>query len=88
MAPLGTWYFSESTMLMLVMSIVIAFFYCMKEKEFIDTFLGGAADFVGVAIVVTVAKGVQVVMDDGAITTTILHFGEQGLEYVSSSSEK
>ena len=56
MAPLGTWYFSEITMLMLVMSIAIAFFYGMKEKEFIDTFLGGAADFVGVAIVVAVAR--------------------------------
>ena len=85
MAPLGTWYFSEITMLMLVMSITIAFFYGMKEKEFIDTFLGGAADFVGVAIVVAVAKGIQVVMNDGAITATILHFGEQGLENVSSS---
>lgn len=85
MAPFGTWYFSEITMLMLVMSIVIAFFYGMNEKEFVSTFLEGAADFVGVAIVVAVAKGIQVVMNDGAITATILHWGEMGLENVSSS---
>ncbi|MHC5268165.1 YfcC family protein [Enterococcus sp. LJL98] len=85
MAPFGTWYFSEITMLMLVMSIVIAYFYGMSEKEFIQTFLEGTADFVGVAIVVAVAKGIQVVMNDGAITATILHLGEKGLENVSSS---
>ena len=85
MAPFGTWYFSEITMLMLVMAIVIAFFYGMSEKEFVSTFLGGAAEFVGVAIVVAVAKGIQVVMNDGAITATILHWGEMGLENVSSS---
>lgn len=85
MAPFGTWYFSEITMLMLVMSIVIAFFYGMNEKEFVSTFLEGAADFVGVAIIVAVAKGIQVVMNDGAITATILHWGEMGLENVSSS---
>ncbi len=35
--------------------------------------------------VVAVAKGIQVVMNDGAITATILHWGEMGLENVSSS---
>lgn len=84
MAPLGTWYFSEITMLMLTMSIVIAFFYGMSEKEFISTFLEGAGEFVGVAIVVAVAKGIQVVMNDGAITATILHLGESGLKNLSS----
>ena len=85
MAPFGTWYFSEITMLMLAMSIVIAFFYGMSEKDFIGTFLEGAGDFVGVAIVVAVAKGIQVVMNDGAMTATILNLGEQGLQNVSSS---
>ncbi|REA73433.1 YfcC family protein, partial [Staphylococcus pseudintermedius] len=79
MLPLGDWYFPEITMLFLVMSIVVAITYGMKESEFVSEFLAGASDLIGVAIVVAVARGIQVVMNNGLITDTILHWGEQGL---------
>ena len=85
MLPLGDWYFPEITMLFLVMSIVVAITYGMKESEFVSEFLAGASDLIGVAIVVAVARGIQVVMNNGLITDTILHWGEQGLSSLSSS---
>ena len=85
MLPLGDWYFPEITMLFLVMAIVVAFTYGMKESDFISEFLAGASDLIGVAIVVAVARGIQVVMNNGLITDTILHWGEQGLSSLSSS---
>lgn len=85
MAPLGTWYFPEITMLFIVMSLIVAVVYRMKESEFIASFLAGASDMIGVAIVVAVARGIQVVMNNGMITDTILHWGEQGLSGLSSS---
>ena len=85
MLPLGEWYFPEITMLILVMAIVVAITYGMKESVFISEFLAGASDLIGVAIVVAVARGIQVVMNNGLITDTILHWGEQGLSSLSSS---
>ncbi|MFV0555873.1 MAG: YfcC family protein [Lactovum sp.] len=83
--PLGSWYFSEITMLFIVMAIIVAIIYGMKESEFISSFIGGAADMVSVALIVAVARGIQVVMNNALITDTILHWGEQGLSSLSSS---
>lgn len=85
MVPLGDWYFSEITMLFLLMAVVIMFVYKMKETDFINAFIGGMADFLSVAIIVAVARGIQVVMNDGMITDTVLHWGEMGLKGLSES---
>ncbi len=37
-----------------------------------------------VALIVAVARGIQVIMNDGMITATILHWGEEGLKGLSS----
>ncbi|MTV83281.1 YfcC family protein [Lactobacillus sp. CRM56-3] len=85
MVPMGDWYFSEITMLFLLMAVVIMFVYKMKESEFINAFIGGMAEFLSVAIIVAVARGIQVVMNDGLITDTVLHWGEMGLKGLSES---
>ncbi len=38
-----------------------------------------------VAIIVAVARGIQVIMNDGLITDTVLHWGEMGLKGLSES---
>ncbi len=43
MLPLGDWYFPEITMLFLVMAIVVAFTYGMKESDSISQFLARAS---------------------------------------------
>lgn len=85
MVPMGDWYFSEITMLFLLMSVVVMFVYKMKEADFINAFISGMADFLSVAIIVAVARGIQVVMNDGLITDTVLHWGELGLKGLSES---
>lgn len=82
MAPFGTWYFGEMTMLFLFMAVVVMFVYHMKESTFIDAFLGGMNEFLSVAIVIAVARGIQFIMSDGYITATVLHAGEQGLQHL------
>ena len=83
-APLGTWYFMEITMLFMLAAIVVAFVYKIKEPEFIRNFMTGASDMIGVAFVVAIARGIQVVMNDGMMTDTILRLGEQSLSGLSS----
>lgn len=76
----GSWYFNEITMLFLGMSILIKFVYHIPEQKFVDYFMGGVKDFASVAIVVALARGIQVVMDAGMITDTVLHWGELALQ--------
>ena len=83
-SALGTWYFPEGAMLFMVMGIIIGFVYRMKESRFITVFINGAADLLSVALIVAVARGIQVIMNDGMITATILHWGEVGLKGLSS----
>ncbi|MFD1471398.1 YfcC family protein [Companilactobacillus mishanensis] len=83
--PLGNWYFTEITTLFIIGSILIMFIFHMREVDFISSFLTGMQDFISVAMIVAVARGVQVIMNDGNITATVLHAGEIGLHGLSSS---
>lgn len=83
-AALGTWYFQEITMLFFMMAILIGIVYGISESRFIQVFMNGVADLLSVALICAVARGIQVVMNDGAITATLLHWGEEGLKGLSS----
>ncbi|MEO1772211.1 YfcC family protein [Candidatus Enterococcus ferrettii] len=81
--PLGTWYFVEMSTLFFMMTLVIGRVNHMNESEIMDSFFVGLKDLVTVAMVVAVARGIQVVMNEGQITATILHFGEIHLSGLS-----
>ncbi|WP_221912962.1 YfcC family protein [Streptococcus halichoeri] len=83
-AAFGTWYFPEITMLFIMMGILVALVYRMSEDDFISSFLAGAADLLGVAMICAIARGIQVIMNSGMITATILNWGEHGLSGLSS----
>ena len=73
------WWMAEMSALFLGMSIVVwlvgkfAPETRMDEGTFVDTFVNGARDLLGVALIIGVARGIVVVMDAGKITDTILH---------------
>lgn len=83
LVPLGSWYFMEITMLFFLMAVIIGLYYRIPEGEIVSTFIEGARDLLGVALVVALARGIQVVMNEGMITATILHIGEQNLSNLS-----
>ena len=60
--PLGEWYFQESTLWFLLMTIVIGVANGMSEHEFVDTFIDGADDMVGVIMIIAVARGTSILM--------------------------
>ncbi len=84
--PLPTlgWWFSELSGLFLVGGVVIGLLYGLGEERIVDAFVGGAAELLGVAFIIGISRGITVLMDNGAITDTILHWGEQALEGTSS----
>ena len=60
--------------LFLACAILLAFTSGIGEKNFMDQFIGGAADLMGVALVVGVARGINIILEDGMISDTILEF--------------
>lgn len=68
------WWFVEMTTVFLVGSIIIGVIAKIKEAQFIDTFVKGAGELLGVAFIIGIAKGVTVLMQDGAIGDTLLYY--------------
>lgn len=77
--PFGDWWFSELTVLFLVASVIIGLIAGITETEFVDTFLNGAKDLLGVALIIGVSRGIGTIMNDGGMTATVLHWGEETL---------
>ena len=46
----------------------------LKEKEFIDNFINGAKDLLGVAFIIGVARGVTIILNEGQISDSILFY--------------
>ena len=72
-ASLGNWYFMESALWFLIMSIVIAVVNGFTEKEFVDTFIDGSDDMVGVVLVIAVARGASVLMAQTYLDNYIIY---------------
>lgn len=77
------WWFGEMTQLFLGVAFILAFFSKMGEKEFVSEFVAGAADLLGVALTIGLARGVTIIMDNGLISDTILNTLSGGVSHMS-----
>lgn len=67
------WWMAEMSALFLASAIAVGLVAWMGEKPFTNAFVDGARDLLGVALVIGLARGIVVIMDQGKITDTILH---------------
>ena len=74
------WWFVEMTTTFLVGAIIIGFVAQLKENDFMDAFTKGAADLLGVAFIIGIARGITVIMDDGLISDTMLYYASSATE--------
>lgn len=70
----GIWWFPEMSGLFLAVALIIIFLSGFSEKEAVNTFLEGAADLIGVVLIIGVARAINIVMDNGMISDTLLHY--------------
>lgn len=70
------WWMAQMSGLFLAAAILIGFVARPGEQRFVDAFLNGARDLLGVALIIGLARGIVVIMDAGKITDTILHWAE------------
>ena len=77
--PTWWWWFPEMTASFLLFSIIIGLVARMGEGELTSTFVAGAGDLLGVALIIGIARGITVIMNNGQITNTVLHWAENAL---------
>ncbi|MEU5810691.1 YfcC family protein [Streptomyces sp. NPDC047718] len=70
--PTLGWYFPELAALFLVAAIVVGLVGGLGEKGTAGAVTEGAGDFVGAAMTVMLARGVTVIMNNAAVTDTVL----------------
>jgi uncharacterized ion transporter superfamily protein YfcC len=82
--PTWWWWFPEMTANFLFFGILIGIIGRLSEKTLVDTFVDGARDMLGVALIIGVARGITVIMNNGLITDTVLYWTEQAVAGLSS----
>ena len=71
------WWMAEMSALFIAGALVIGVVAWMGEKAFAESFVDGARDLLGVALIIGIARGIVVVMDAGHITDTILNWSAE-----------
>ncbi|MBQ1298491.1 YfcC family protein [Candidatus Saccharibacteria bacterium] len=71
--PLGGWWFYEAALWFLIMAIVLAIVNRQGEHGFVDTFIDGADDMIGVILVIAVARGASVLMAQTSLDNFIIY---------------
>ena len=77
--PTLWWWFPEMTALFLLFGIIIGLIARLRESELVESFVDGASGMLGVALIIGIARGITVVMNNGGITDTVLHWAEEAL---------
>jgi uncharacterized ion transporter superfamily protein YfcC len=84
--PTLWWWFPEMTASFLLFSILIGLIGRMREGELTETFVAGARDLLGVALIIGIARGITVIMTNGQITDTVLNWAEVALGDVGGAA--
>jgi uncharacterized ion transporter superfamily protein YfcC len=84
--PTLWWWFPEMTASFLLFAVVIGLIGRMREGELTEAFVGGARDLLGVALIIGIARGITVIMTNGEITDTVLHWAEAALGDVGQAA--
>jgi uncharacterized ion transporter superfamily protein YfcC len=74
------WWFVEMTSVFLAGAIIIGFIAKINEYKFVEAFVKGANELLGVAFIIGIARGVTILMNDGMISDTILYYASNATE--------
>ncbi|MEV5378265.1 Na+/H+ antiporter NhaC family protein [Streptomyces nondiastaticus] len=71
--PTLGWYFPELAALFLVAAVAAGLLAGLGEKGTAEAVVAGAGDFTGAAMIIMLARGVTVIMNNAGVTDTVLH---------------
>ena len=78
------WWFEEMGSVFFILGIILIILSRKGEKEGIEIFAKGAGDFVNIVLIVGIARGINLTLDDGLIEDTVLN----GLSYLCDGMSK
>ena len=81
-APLGYWYFNEASLWFLIMTIIIGIVNGYRENKIVDIFIDGADDMVSVVLVIAVARGASILMQQTHLDNYIIYNASNALQNV------
>ena len=67
------WYIEEISAIFLTLGILVGVVGRLSVKEITDSFITGAKDLVGTALIIALARGILILSRDGKIIDTVLH---------------
>ena len=70
---LYNWWFDHMSALFLLIAIILMFISNLPEDIIIKVFIEGAGEFIGIAFVIGLARGINKILTDGLISDTILY---------------
>lgn len=82
--PLGEWYFNDASVWFFIMAIVIGVLGGLRENEIVDGFLDGAADMIGVALMVGLSRAISIIMGETGLDMVILDSASTALAGTSA----
>lgn len=77
--PLGEWYFNDASIWFFIMALVIGVLGGLRENEIVDGFLAGAADMIGVALMVGLSRAISILMGQTGLDMVILDSASHAL---------
>ena len=80
------WYFPELAALFLVGAVLVGLVGGLGEEGTVTGIVSGAGDFIGAALIIAVARGVTVIMNNAGITDTVLHSLEGAVSGLSAGA--
>ena len=80
------WYFPELAALFIVGAVLVGLVGGLGEEGTVTGIISGAGDFIGAALIIAVARGVTVIMNNSGITDTVLHALEGAVSGLSSGA--
>lgn len=79
----NNWWMAEISALFIAATLVVAVVAKINEQTLTVSFIDGAKELLGVTFIITLARGLVVVMDEGNITHTFLFYAENFLSDLS-----
>ncbi|MCF6166609.1 Arginine-ornithine antiporter ArcD [Furfurilactobacillus rossiae] len=82
------WAFPDMASSFLIIAVIIMFITCfgkhgLGEKGVVDAFVSGSSSLVGVSLIIGLARGINLVLNNGYISDTILHASTQVVSHMS-----
>jgi len=84
--PTLFWWFPEMTASFLLFAVIIGLVGKLSEQDLTNSFVDGSRDLLGVALIIGIARGITVIMNNGMITDTVLHWAEEAVADLGGAS--